>query len=46
MTDLPPPNRPGGKPAVSWQRVAVWIVVGGVGLFMVVSGLVSMIVKG
>jgi hypothetical protein len=34
------------KPTVTWQRVAVWIVVGGIGLFLVISGLISMIVKG
>jgi hypothetical protein len=46
MTDLPSPKRPDDKPAVSWQRVAVWVVVGGVGLFMVISGLIGMIAKG
>lgn len=34
------------KPALTWQRVAVWIVVGGIGAFLVVSGLMNMMVKG
>lgn len=46
MTDLPPPKRPGDKPTISWQRIAVWIVVAGIGLFMVISGLINTLVKG
>jgi len=34
------------QPTLTWQRVAVWIVVGGIGLFLVVSGVINMIVKG
>ena len=41
------PQLPGDKkPAVSWQRAAVWIVVGGVGLYMVITGLAGIIAKG
>ena len=42
-----PPPLPGDKkPAFSWQRAAVWIVVGAVGLYMVITGLVGVIAKG
>lgn len=41
------PQLPGDKPlAVSWRRVAVWIAVGGVGLFLVITGLAGVIAKG
>jgi hypothetical protein len=45
---LPPaPKRPDDKkPVASWQRIAVWIVVGGVGLYLVITGLVGVIAKG
>jgi hypothetical protein len=46
MSQLPLPGDEKKKPAVSWQRAAVWIVVGGVGLWMVITGLAGVIAKG
>jgi len=46
MTALPPPSRPDGPPAVSWQRAAVWVVVAGIGVCLIVTGVVGMIAKG
>jgi hypothetical protein len=45
MSDLKLPGDD-KKPAVSWQRAAVWIVVGAVGLYMVITGLAGVIAKG
>jgi len=42
--DLP---LPGDKPkGPSFTRVAIWVIVGGIGAYMVISGIVGMIVKG
>jgi len=46
MSDLKLPGDDKKKPAVSWQRAAVWIVVGAVGLYMVITGLAGVIAKG
>lgn len=46
MSDLPPPKRPGDKPEVSWQRKAIWLVVGGAGLYFIITGLVGILTKG
>jgi hypothetical protein len=46
MSQLPLPGDDKKKPAVSWQRAAVWIVVGAVGLYMVITGLVGVLAKG
>ncbi len=46
MSDLKLPGDENKKPAVSWQRVAVWILVGGVGLYLVITGLAGVIAKG
>lgn len=38
---------PGDKPnGPSFARIAVWVIVGGIGLYLVISGLVGVIVKG
>lgn len=41
-----PQNDPGKKPAISPQRVIIWIVVGGIGLYLVISGILGIIAKG
>lgn len=41
----PPPGQP-GKYKPSKTRLIVWIVLVGVGLYLVISGLVGIIVKG
>ena len=45
MTDnLPLPSDP--KKGPSMGRIAIWVIVSGVGLYLVISGLVGVIVKG
>lgn len=34
------------KPTISFGRIAIWVIVGGIGLYLVISGLVGVIVKG
>lgn len=34
------------KPQISPARIAVWVAVGGVGVFLLVSGIVGIIAKG
>ncbi len=42
--DLPLPNDPPKGP--SFTRIAIWVIVGGIGLYLVISGLVGVIAKG
>jgi hypothetical protein len=42
---LPPSKQPEKKP-VSWQRIAIWVAVAGVGLYLVITGLAGVIAKG
>ncbi|MBX3100695.1 MAG: hypothetical protein KF761_14100 [Salinibacterium sp.] len=46
MTDLKLPGDDEKKPAISPARIAVWVIVGGIGLYLVITGLVGVIVKG
>lgn len=46
MSDLKLPGDEKKKPNISWQRIAVWIVVGGVGVYLVITGLAGVIAKG
>jgi hypothetical protein len=41
--ELRDPKKPKGP---STSRVAIWIIVGAIGLYMVVSGLIGIITKG
>jgi hypothetical protein len=34
------------KPAVSMNRLALWLVVGGIGAYLLISGIVGIIAKG
>ena len=34
------------KGEISFARIAIWVIVGGVGLYLVISGVVGIIVKG
>ena len=34
------------RPRVSASRIAIWIVVGGIGVYMVVSGLIAALTSG
>ena len=40
------PRIPGEKPQISPARITVWIAVAGIGLFLLISGIVGIIVKG
>jgi hypothetical protein len=46
MSDLKLPGDDKKKPAVSWQRLVLWLIVGGVGLYLVITGLAGVIAKG
>ncbi|MBN9239633.1 MAG: hypothetical protein J0J03_08160 [Leifsonia sp.] len=46
MSDLKLPGEEGKKPAISFARIAIWVIVGGIGLYLVISGLVGVITKG
>jgi hypothetical protein len=40
-----PPEKP--KPGMpTWGRVAIWVIVGGIGLYLVISGALGIIAKG
>jgi hypothetical protein len=41
MSDLKLPQDKDKKPEVSFSRMAIWIVVGAIGLYMVVNGLLT-----
>ena len=41
------PKLPGDKkPAITFNRIAIWVIVGGIGLFLLISGIVGIIAKG
>ena len=40
------PRTPGEKPQISPARITVWIAVGGIAVFLLVSGIVGIIAKG
>jgi len=44
VTDLKLPNVP--KEGPSMGRIAIWVIVGGVGLYLVISGVFGIIIKG
>jgi hypothetical protein len=46
MSDLKLPGEEGEKKATSFNRFAVWIIVGAIGLYMVVTGIVSLVSGG
>jgi hypothetical protein len=41
-----PPAVPPGRPRITALRVVIWIVVGGVGAFLLISGIIGIIAKG
>ncbi len=45
MSDLKLPGED-KKPAIPFTRIAIWVIVGGVGLYLVITGLVGIITKG
>lgn len=46
MTSALPPEPGKKKPKVSTARITIWIVVGVVAVYMIVTGLVGVIAKG
>ena len=46
MNDLKLPNESEKKPTISMNRIAIWVIVGGIGLYLVITGLVGIFVKG
>ena len=47
MSDLKLPGEENRKKReISFARIAIWVIVGGVGLYLVISGVVGIIVKG
>ncbi|MGV8858091.1 hypothetical protein [Rhodoglobus sp.] len=44
MTDSEKPEKP-EKSTITPMRIALWVLVGGVGIFMVVTGIVGVLVK-
>ena len=46
MSDLKLPGDDQKKPEFSFARIAIWVIVAGVGLYLVISGVVGIIVKG
>ena len=46
MSDLKLPGEDKKKPAISMNRIIIWVIVAGVGLYLVISGLVGVVTKG
>ncbi|CAN5247819.1 hypothetical protein BH09ACT5_BH09ACT5_07130 [soil metagenome] len=46
MSDLKLPGEEKKKPAISFSRIAIWVIVAAVGLYLVITGLVGIITKG
>ena len=46
LPPLPPSNKPVDPRVPSWRRIVIWIIVGGVGLYLVISGILGILAKG
>ena len=47
MTNLKlPSDNDGKKESVSFARLSIWIIVGGIGAYLIISGLYGVITKG
>ena len=46
LPPLPPSNKKPDPSVPTWRRVAIWVIVGGVGLYLLISGIVGIIAKG
>jgi hypothetical protein len=42
----PSPRDPGSRPPITPARITTWIIVGGIGVFLLVSGIVGIVAKG
>ncbi|MGV8895259.1 MAG: hypothetical protein ACOH10_00290 [Rhodoglobus sp.] len=45
MSDLKLPGEDNKKKGPSFNRIALWVIVGGVGLYLIVSGVIGILVK-
>lgn len=46
MSELKPDDQAATKKnVVSFKRIAIWVLVGGVGLYLVISGIIGILVK-
>ena len=43
---LPPSDEKPDPRIPSWRRIVIWVIVGGVGLYLVISGVLGIIAKG
>jgi hypothetical protein len=43
---LPPVNKKHDPSVPSWRRIVIWVIVAGVGLYLVISGVLGIIAKG
>jgi len=44
---MQPPQLPGDKkPEISFARIAIWVIVGGIGAYLLISGIIGIIAKG
>ena len=46
MSELKLPGDDKKKPEISFARIAIWVIVGGIGLYLVLSGVIGIIIKG
>jgi hypothetical protein len=46
MSDLKLPGEEKKKPAISTSRIAIWVGVTGVALYLIITGLVGVVTKG
>ncbi len=46
MSDPKVPAEGKKKQPISFTRIAIWVIVGGIGLYLVITGLVGVITKG
>ena len=47
MSDLKLPGEENKKKGeISFARIAIWVIVGGIGLYLLISGVVGILVKG
>jgi hypothetical protein len=46
LPPLPPSDKKPDPSIPSWRRVAIWVIVGGIGLYLVISGVIGIIAKG
>jgi hypothetical protein len=45
MTE-PKPDRRGDRKPVTWNRIAIWVITGAVGAYLVLTGIIGILDKG